>query len=370
MHDAESFAVRPAWAWTGEALVRAPILAWVDGTWTGEARGLPARDLPGLMLPGLVNAHTHLELAATPTPTREGIVPWVSALRAGPPPSEAQARLGAALAWSFGTALVGEVTNTGASASLLEDGPLAGVTFFEVLGIDRTTPPDGPYSPHAPHSTHPALVREAARRAQGVPDGRWTIHCDEDPEERAFLANHEGRWPAVMRALGRDLAAFPAPGCTPVEHLRRLGVLSPHALLVHLTRTRGVDLDTIAESGARAVLCPRSNLHITGELPDAEGLHARGVPLAFGTDSLASSPDLDVLAEAAVARAAFPRVPVTAWARALTRGGAEALGRPGFGHLGEGAEGPLLHVELPSGDDVLERLFDGTRWPRRWIGEA
>jgi cytosine/adenosine deaminase-related metal-dependent hydrolase len=144
-------------------------------------------------------------------------------------------------------------------------------------------------------------------------------------------------------------------------------VLSPHALLVHLTLTRGADLDTIAESGARAVLCPRSNLHITGQLPDAEGLHARGVPLALGTDSLASSPDLDVLAEASAARAAFAGVPVTAWARALTRGGAEALGRAEHGRL-KGSATPLLHVDVPDGEGVLEHLFDGTRWPRRWIG--
>jgi len=367
VHDTESFAVRPAWAWTGEALVRAPVLAWADGVWTPDARGLPVHDLPGLILPGLVNAHTHLELGATPTPTREGIIPWVGALRAGPPPSGAQARLGAALAWSFGTALVGDVTNTGASAALLEEGPLAGVAFLEVLGIDRTAPPEGPFSPHAPHSTHPALVREAARRARAIPEGRWTVHCDEDPEERAFLAGHAGRWPAVMRAIGRDLTAFPPPGCTPVEHLRRLGVLSRHALLVHLTLTRGADLDTVAESGAHAVLCPRSNLHITGALPDAEGLHARGVPLALGTDSLASCPDLDVLAEAAAARAAFPGVPVTAWAHALTRGGAHALGRTEHGQI-EGATAPLLHVQVPDSDDVLERLLDGTRWPRRWVG--
>jgi cytosine/adenosine deaminase-related metal-dependent hydrolase len=368
VEETEAFALRPDWLWTGDALVRRPVIAWEGRAWSTRAAGLPVRDLPGLVLPGLVNAHTHLELAATPTPSREGIVPWVAALRRGPPPDVGQAHLGAAMAWTCGTALLGDVTNTGASAAVLADGPTAGVCFLEVLGIDRTTPPDGAFSPHAPHSTHPDLVRAAAARAQAAPYGRWTVHCDEDPDERAFLQDHSGRWPPVMRAMGRDLGAFPAPGCTPVEHLRRLGVLSPHALLVHLALTRGADLDAVAESGARAVLCPRSNLHITGTLPDAEGLLARGVPLALGTDSLASSPDLDVLAEAAAARAAFPGVPVEVWLRALTASGADALGRPEHGRIAEGTTAPLLHVDVPDEGPVLERLLDGTRWRRRWLG--
>ncbi len=387
-------ALRPAWLWTGTELVRAPTLVLEDdGTVSFDARGLPVEDLGGIVLPGLVNAHTHLELAGTPTPTGQGIVPWVGALRGGPPPSEGQARFGAAVAWTSGTALVGDITNTGLSRRALADGPVEGVVFDEVLGIDRVEVPDVPcLTPHAPHSTHPAIVRAAAARAAAANDSaswdgrgpaparnahpgnpetpslpRWSLHCDEDPDERAFLLDHTGRWPAVMRALGRDLGAFPPTGRTPVAHLHDLGVLSERALLVHLTLTRGADLDTIAETGARAVLCVRSNQHITGALPDAPGLIARGVPIALGTDSLASCPDLDLLAEAAAARKAFPEVPSAVWARALTAGGAEALARGDHGRVVAGGRAPLLHVRLPDTSDPLATLLDGTRWQRQWV---
>jgi cytosine/adenosine deaminase-related metal-dependent hydrolase len=170
-----------------------------------------------------------------------------------------------------------------------------------------------------------------------------------------------------MRALGRDLGAFPPPGVSPVAHLDALGVLSPQALLVHLTLTRGEDLDRVARTGARAVLCPRSNLHITGRLPDAEGILARGIPLALGTDSLASCPDLDVLAEAACARERFPEVPPARWLEAITAGGAEVLGVAGMGIVEEGTAAPLLHVEIPETETPVERLLDGTRWRRSWV---
>ena len=374
-------AFRPAWLWTGDALVRAPTLVLDDdGTVGFDARGLPVEEIGGIVLPGLVNAHTHLELASMPTPRGLGIVPWVGALRGGPPPDEGQARLGAALAWTSGTALVGDITNTGLSRRAIADGPVEGVVFDEVLGIDRLEVPDvSCLTPHAPHSTHPGIVRAAAARAlaastsgsSGSPGSpevpRWSLHCDEDPDERAFLLDHSGRWPGVMRALGRDLGAFPPPGRTPVAYLHALGVLSERALLVHLTLTRGADLDTIAETGARAVLCVRSNQHITGGLPDAAGLIARGVPLALGTDSLASCPDLDLLAEAAAARAAFPDVPPAAWVRAMTLGGAEALAREDQGRVVSGGRAPLLHVRVADGADPLAALLDGTRWRRHWL---
>ncbi len=364
-------AFRPAWLWTGTELVRAPTLVVDDdGTVSFDARGLPVEEIGGIVLPGLVNAHTHLELAATPTPRGLGIVPWVGALRGGPPPSEGQARFGVALAWTSGTALVGDITNTGLSRRALADGPVEGVVFDEVLGIDRVEVPDVPcLTPHAPHSTHPAVVRAAAARAAAADAAtpRWSVHCDEDPDERAFLHDHSGRWPGVMRALGRDLGAFPPTGRTPVAHLYDLGVLSERALLVHLTLTRARDLDTIAETGARAVLCVRSNQHITGALPDAVGLLARGVSLALGTDSLASCPDLDLLAEAAAARAAFPEVAPAAWVRALTAGGAEALARRDHGRVVVGGRAPLLHVRIRDTTDPLAVLLDGTRWHRQWL---
>ncbi|MFZ5476729.1 MAG: amidohydrolase family protein [Myxococcota bacterium] len=353
-------ALRPTWAWTPDGLVRAPVVAVDDAGRIVPSEGLPVEDVPGLLLPGLVNAHTHLEFGPTPTAREGGFLNWLAQIRAGEPPSAAQAGRGVFQSIKAGTAAVGEITNGGLSAGALAAGKMPARVFHEVYGIDVEDPPKlAALTPHAPHTTHPNVIRAAA--ARGTP---WSIHFDEDPEEAVFLRTGGGPWPVAMRRMGRNLASFRVPGCSPAEYLAGLGVLDRRALLVHATCTRGEDLDRVAV--ARVCLCVRSNLHITGWLPDVRGLLAREVPLAIGTDSLSSSPDLDLVAEAVALRRAFADVPLAVWMRALTEGGADALDLP-LGRIREGEAPGLLLVDVPAGDDPLERLFDGTRWRRRWI---
>jgi len=161
-----------------------------------------------------------------------------------------------------------------------------------------------------------------------------------------------------------DWAALLPEGSCGVDALSRLDLLSEKVALVHLTATP--DLDPIARAGASAILCPRSNLHITGRLPDVPGMLARGIPLAIGTDSLASAPDLDLLAEAAVLARAFPHLPEDLWLTALTTGGAALTGQD-LGRIAVGSRPGLLHVDV-LGDDPLAALLSGRSWPRRWIG--
>jgi cytosine/adenosine deaminase-related metal-dependent hydrolase len=323
--------------------------------------GLPVETRPGLLVPGFVNAHTHLELGPVPTSPRIGLFQWVRQMRAGGPPTAAQAGKGVYAAIKAGTAAIGEITNTGMSAAALTAAHLPGQVWSEIFGIDVENPPTVParLTPHAPHTTHPNVIRAAA----ALP-GPWSIHFDEDEDERAFLRDGTGAWAPYVREMGRRVEAFPIPGVSPAEYLAGLGVLDRRTLLVHATLTRGRDLDRIA--GARVCLCVRSNLHITGRLPDVPGMLARGIPLAIGTDSLASCPDLDPLAEAAALRRAFPGIGPDVWLRALTEGGADALGLP-LGRLRVGEAPGLLLVDLPETDDPLGLLLDGTPWRRRWL---
>jgi hypothetical protein len=270
----------------------------------------------------------------------------VRLLRAGALPSLAQAGRAVVAMIEAGTAYVVDVSGSGRTAPILAAAGLPGVVYHEVIGIDRDDPPPPDGTPHAPHTTHRDVIRACARRP-------YSIHCAEGPDEVAFLRDGTGAWPAYMRSLGRDVSSWRPPGLSPVAWLAELGALTPDALLVHLVHCDGRDLDLVAAAGATAVLCPRSNLHIGGLLPDVQGLLDRGVRLAVGTDSLASTPDLDLLAEAAVLRAAFPSVPADTWLNALTGPlpGRDPL-RPGW-----------LLVDCPSPD----KLLDGTRWPRRWL---
>lgn len=357
----EQRAWRPRWTWTPEGLVAGEVVA-VDGAGViVPYAGGPVEDRAGILLPGLVNAHTHLELGAFPFVRGTGILPWVKQLRLTTVASGICAGAGAMAAVKAGTAAVGEISNTGLSSPVLSAAHVPARAWREVFGIDLVEVPDFPtLTPHAPHTTHPSIILAAARN--GTP---WSIHFDEDPEESAFL-HGRGEWVPFTISVGRDLSRFDTPHLSPAAYLAALGVLSPLTLLVHATCTRADDLDVIAASGAHVCLCVRSNEAITGRTPDVHGMLHRGIPVAIGTDSLASAPDLDPLAEAAALRRVYPKVAPATWLRALTEGGADALHLP-LGRILAGQAPGLLLVDIPETTTPLDTLFDGTRWRRRWL---
>ncbi len=311
----------------------------------------PSAQPHGLEIPAFLNAHGHLEVGPLPRPAERGFLPWLDQmLRTGKAyvGGDPEAFLeGAAVRFASsrksGTGRWLDVSNTGLTGTLFED---RGVCFHEKLGIDIPDHPTAPGTrpiPHAVYSTHPAWIQRCA----SLP-GVWSIHVDEDPVEAQFLLG-EGPWPERLRAFGRDLSRFTFPGLSPIAYLEALGALSPKALLVHCVETGPQDLDRIAASGATVCICARSNLWIGGKLPDVRGMLDRGIPLRIGTDSLASSPDLDLLEELVTLRRAFPDVDPNVWLRAAT---------DSFAGL-EASE--ILWFPNVS---TVEELVDGTRWPR------
>lgn len=317
-----------------------------------------------LLLPGLVNAHLHLELswAAGRTPAGLGFAGWVGALVGLARPEESGAeRIGIRQLVEGGTAAVSDICNGPDTGPALAAAGLVGVVQREVFGLDRKRQPEllataarAPTqaggvvtraSPHALYSMHEPLLR-ATIEASGL--GRpASIHVAEDPDELRFLLDGTGPFQARIASLGNDLSTYRPPGCSPIEHLDRLELLRD-LLLVHCVHLTDDDRERIAASGCTVVLCPRSNRHIGGQLPDAPALIDRGIPFALGTDSLASSPDLDVLNEVAVLCEAFPDVPLATWLHAATAGGAQALRVPvGRLALGERPKLLLTHPTRP-----------------------
>lgn len=263
---------------------------------------------------GPVNAHVHLELPATPTVAGQGFLPWMRSWRAGAPASAEAARANAHTVAATGTAAVIDIGNLDVGLAAMAEAGLGGRAFHEVFGFDQPRVAHGVAraTPHAPYSTHADTVCEVAGRGD-----LWSIHCDEDQAERDLLLHGAGPWIDTLRHMGRDLTGWRAPGLTPVRWLDSLGVLGPRALLVHCTLTERADLELIAERGATVCICPRSNLHITGKLPDVSLMCQVGVRVLVGTDSLASAPDLDVRREVAFLRDSFPNLPASRWERAL-----------------------------------------------------
>lgn len=373
--DASVRAIRPRWYFDGREGHASPVLG-IDARWGQLAphQGLPVEDVDGIVLPGLVNCHTHLEVGPLPRPAERGFLPWLQALQTaggaytGVDPDKF---LGPALdrartMHASGTGMVGDISNTGLTASVIAAAGMTGLCFHERVGIDVPSHPVLPDTvpvPHAVYSTHPDWIQACGRQMY------WSIHLDEDPAEAEFLRG-EGPWPAILKAFGRNLDGFTCPQLSPVAYLEQLGVLTYDGMLVHCVCTGPEDLDRIAAAHAPICLCIRSNLWIGGRLPDVLGMVDRGIRLVVGTDSLGSSPDLDLLAELAAIRRAFPSLAPDALLRMATDNGREALGVYDTRPLDRLVKRlydpgpPLLFVEGPR---TLDQLLDGTVWPRRWL---
>lgn len=373
--------VRTQRAFLGDRLVEDVVVVLDADRVIREVRPARAGDPPaigGLLVPGLVNAHTHLELswAHEQVPGGEGLAAWVRSLLSRAPPQQPteHAQRAAAGLIEGGTALISDVSNRGDTAPLLAAVGLAGIVQHEHLGLSRAGLSErivsasaparwvGPVavrpSPHATYSTPGALLAAAGAPRPGVPG---SVHLAEDPAEALFTLRGEGPLAQMLEALGIDWRWWEPPGCSPVALLERLGLLGPELLLVHGVCLEPADRAAIAGAGARLCLCPRSNLHIGGQLPDVPALLEAGIGLCLGTDSLASSPDLDVLAEIALLCEAFPQIPPIRWLQLATSGGADALARPGHGRIAVGATPGLLLLELEHPDELA-------RVPRRrWL---
>jgi cytosine/adenosine deaminase-related metal-dependent hydrolase len=358
---------------------------------TGHDASVPERDLGhAAILPGLVNAHTHLELSYLrgTVPPSDDFVSWIrgimGARRERPDPRAAEildaVQSGIEEAVHSGTALVGDISNTLVTVDPLRASTLAGVVFFELI---RFNPPDAAelvadalsridalgatsgirtsLAAHAPYSVGPSLFRALRDALRDRPDVPCSVHLSESPAEVAFLEHGGGPWRALLEEVGTGDPAWAPPGVCPVDYLHDTGFLEARTLAVHGVQMTSRDLARVAASRATLVTCPRSNRRTGAGTPPVERFYDSGVRVAIGTDSLASTPDLSVFAELADLRALAPSVPATRLLESATRHGAHALGFGAtHGTLESGRSARMIAVALPPGlDDVEEYLVSG-----------
>jgi cytosine/adenosine deaminase-related metal-dependent hydrolase len=358
--------------------------------------GASVERVRGVLLPGLVNAHVHIELSALRGQVRggAGFVPWVEnmlAVRAELEPERDVSIIERAVdeLVEFGTVAVGEVTNTLAAVRTLARRGLVGCVFHEVFGVEleplerrvASLPrvveeqvgswpsPDLAYAPtpHTLYTTHPAVARRLLREA-GERGLRASVHLAEHAAERRFLERGDGPvsdWYESRLKIPRD--RIERPGKSPVDVADQLGALSPHVLCVHLTDARPEELALVARRGAPVVFCPRSNLFIETKLPPLLAARAAGILPALGTDSLASNTSLDVLAEARALADRFPTVSARDLVRMATWAGACALGRGDVGRVARGARPGLLAIDGEVGEDPCAFVLRNVRARRRWV---
>lgn len=338
------------------------------------------------ILPGLINAHTHLELSwmAGRVPPAASMGAWIRnlmALRRGAAPSEEAQRHAAAAAVAGararGTVAFGDIGNSLMGAAVLADAGVPAVLFHELIGfgpadarararegasrvLEGVRPPVRPgLAPHAPYSVSPDLFRAIAEEAAAhrLPS---SVHLGESKEEVEFLMTGRGEIAEALRHLGAWNDAWSPPAVDPVEYLDELGVLSPGLLIVHATQLAPSALERLAARGCVIVSCPRSNRWVGAGAPPIDDFYASGAAVTFGTDSLASAPDLDMFAELAAARAASS-VPAAALLESATLIAARALGLDSdLGSIAVGKRAALVAVRVPADvADVEEYLVGG-----------
>jgi len=328
------------------------------------------------LLPGLVDAHVHLQLEPLRgrTPPR-AFVPWVEAVMAAqrgalPLQLRQRARRAASMLLRDGAVAFGEIDGSGQSLAALRATPASGRSYRELTGFhlgaeasralvrERRLAAAGAFatglSPHAPYSVSPELFA-AARAASRY----LTVHCAETAEEQEFLRRGRGPFRDLLQQLGRLPDGFRAPGIGAVRWLERLGVLAPTTLLVHCQELERGDVARIAGAGAPVVVCPGTIDWFDRTPPPVPRWLRAGIPVALGTDSRASNDAWSMRHELRRAAALWPDLAPSELLAMATTAGGRALRLPGLGRLRRGGRADFVAVRGSEPRRVVEDFVHG-----------
>jgi cytosine/adenosine deaminase-related metal-dependent hydrolase len=362
----------------------------IAGVWPHGHRA-PDVDLGDVaVLPGLVNAHTHLDLSgmrglAPPTPDFTGWLRQVIAHRRARSPEQVREDVQAGLAESLrhGTTVLGDISGDGGSWEALMPAPVRAVVFREMLGLPsertlrvvgeafqwaRTVPESTTcrpgLSPHAPYSVNASIIRSVAWNGYTM-----ALHLAESPGEIELLAHHAGPFVPFLQELGVWEPGNLAPSVDwALQKTRR----AASVLFIH---GNYLAPNAPVRRNGTIVYCPRTHAAFGHPPHPFRHFLARGVRVALGTDGLASNPDLSILAEARFLHDRYPDVHGDGVFRLLTLSGAEALGwQDEAGSLEPGKSADLVVIPLPPEDHtdphllVLEsdRPVQRVLWRGRW----
>ncbi len=363
------------------------------------------------ILPGFVNAHSHLELTAMRgllEREENDFFAWLKKLTLARLAMTAEdlllsATCGAIEAARGGVTCLGDASSAASQAvGALHSVGLRGIVYQESFGPDPNLAKENVaklrdqiselrtlksglvrvgVSPHAPYSVSGPQLELISRLAidEKLP---VMMHAAESKAEKLFMLEGQGVFAEGLRARGIE---WQAPGISTIQYLERHGVLEAGPLLAHCISVDGRDLELIKQNSASVAHCPKSNAKLGhGRAPFAEFIK-RGIKVGLGSDSVASNNSCDMLEEARFATL-LARVPSTADGQfrggllpapdsitaqqtlfAATLGGARALGLDSqIGALADGMQADLTVVSLngphqePVGDPVAALVFSSS----------
>jgi 5-methylthioadenosine/S-adenosylhomocysteine deaminase len=354
-----------------------------------------------IVLPGLINAHTHLELTLMRgylEQEENDFFSWLKKLtlarlsRLTPDDLEVSATWGACEAVRAGITCVGDASDSAiTSMRSVSSVGLRGVVFQESFGPDARLVAENVdklkekvaelrsletdlvrvgVSPHAPYSVCAPQLEAIAEfaAAENLP---LMMHAAESEAEELLLRQGCGMFADNLKTRAID---FSAPGCSPIQHLEQHGILDRQPLLAHCIRVDDKDIETLAQTGSKVAHCPKSNAKLRhGRAPLAKLLE-KNVTVGLGSDSVASNNTCDILEEARFAvllsRIAGSDGKVIEASDALyaaTAGGARCLGFENrIGHLAEGFDADFTVIslnathQLPVYDPITTAIFSSS----------
>jgi 5-methylthioadenosine/S-adenosylhomocysteine deaminase len=364
--------------------------------------GAESHDLgEAVLLPGLINAHTHLDISVFRGLLEDLPFPsWIATLLRGQRETPLDADdTRAAARWSCLEALAAGITTLGTTEAgdgalyALRESGQRGILFREVFGPAPGQAADAVsalcrqveamqdletdlvrvgLSPHAPYTVSDALFSATADAARAL--GRpVAVHIAESAAEHDLVTRGSGVFAERLRARG---IATAARARSPIALLERTGILALSPLLVHCVHADAEDIAMLAAAGARVAHCPAANARLGHGIAPVVALQAAGVCVALGTDSVASNNRMDVLDEARLAQLlqrgrtlSADALPAATLLRMATLDGARALGLDArVGSLEPRKDADLCAVRLTGVHvrpvhDPLAALFHAARAP-------
>lgn len=388
------------WIFDGHQLHRGGVLVLEDNGIVADllpqAAGPDSEYFSGLLCPGFINAHCHLELSHLKglVPKGTGLVDFILTLqrarfKAGPrEKQEAMARAEDEML-AEGIVAVGDIANSDVSFPVKARSKLEYHTFLEVFGFDpdaagrifsdaqalRARFPEGDRGggrpgkdqpdmvPHAPYSVSRKLFELIGSQHAQQEGGRGTplisVHNQESVHEDPFYLDGTGDFTRLYQEFGIDISFYRPYGKRALSSW--LPWLGPDSrkLLVHNTYTTALDIDFALQQGETWwCLCPNANLYIEQKLPDIPLFVRKGLKLVLGTDSLASNDRLSILEEMKTLLNHFPAIGLEQLLQWATRNAAEYFG---WEHRGSFSKGKRPGVNLLTGIGRDKRITKHTR---------
>ncbi len=366
-----------------------------------ELRGHDALEVdhgPAVLMPALVNCHSHLELSYLArlgqgaSNAAGDITGWIRTLLAerakehDPQDVEMAAWQTLARLYAGGCRALLDIGNLPESREISKRFKVNSRFFQEILGLTSSgieagsaliapveDDPELFYTAHAPYSTAPELIRQLKARANRH-GHLFPVHVAESADELEFLATGQGRFRDFLEERGAWDGSFVAPKQSPVAYLDSLGALDELTLCVHCVHCDATDIAIMAQRRVTTCICPGSNRFLgVGTAPVPQLLDS-GISVVLGTDSLTSNPHLSLWEEMRLIAQDHPGLKPVDIIRMATRNGAAFMGLDReLGSLTPGCSASFLAVsgdmpENASGSEILKWLVTaGLEITTEWV---